>query len=688
MSGGAFFSSCGNTAADASCSSGDRSFSWNGNNQLSMKVEFTYLGTLYYDTIQTSGINWLDGTWRHVAYNMKNGQRQEIFVDGSSKMTGSNLLTYSNADNGKFVIGKSREGNYRGALSHFALYSTVLTQTQITDHATGTSSFWHDCINLIVNNNPSYFIVTRMPPVLTGASFKVTSNTGAITTPGVTPVSYDVTVPTYTLASQPMAAVSIQVAFTFSYVAPVQFKVNVCGTGDQPVTAQNTFTNAVTLPYGASSIVVTTADGVYTINTYRQPPAISALVLTFIPAYPTTPFIYSPLTPSYTGTIPATVTSVSFQVTFIGTASYTFNSGSSVTLTTPATINLNLAYGTNTIVITSTEASQGTLTYTYTLTRVAASPSALTVVESVSTGLATLPSVTPISDLGATLTGIVPYQTKELLFTATCTAPPDLYHHGIRLVLACGQPLAVPLLFGSNLINVTSVDGSYLFAITRRSLSVTNIVWSSTAVSLSSAPLTMSWPTYADGTFSYSGSVSMQVSTAQLTPTFNQSISSLTINVNGVNRPDLTNNIASPPFALNFGNNVITLTSIEATTQYTFTYQIYRALPVLQNVLFSRIKFNGTHPTFNPMNFTYNGIIVSSSLTLAVTSILSIANTPALPVLTVNGRNFGAMTHNTPIDASAVVQLMTNTVTIDTTDGIYTWNMQIGECWRERRSRE
>jgi len=90
------------------------------------------------NTVKTSGKNYLDGAWHHVAATLSSGTGMKLYVDGA--LVGSGAYSAPGNYSGWWRFGGDTAtasfpaGNFLGVLDEVAFYSTVLTATQLAEH--------------------------------------------------------------------------------------------------------------------------------------------------------------------------------------------------------------------------------------------------------------------------------------------------------------------------------------------------------------------------------------------------------------------------------------------------------------------------------------------------------------------------------------------------------------------------
>jgi len=186
--------------------------------------------------------------------------------------------------------------------------------------------------------------------------------------------------------------------------------------------------------------------------------------------------------------------------------------------------------------------------------------------------------------------------------------------------VASGQPITVPLNFGSNTITVNVTDGGVLQAYT---ITVTrpasNYLSNLTAQSgTTNIPLA---PAFDKGTTAYTATVGIDVTTMTVTPTAENSASTITVNGTAV-----PSGSASGPITLNLGVNNISIAVTNAGNVRTYTIAVTKIDTSLSGFTLKTPPATSLAytPTFQSTVLSYSTALVSKpSLIVTPTATLS-----------------------------------------------------------------
>jgi hypothetical protein len=96
----------------------------------STNITFIILNSVY----KTTGINFYDGTWRHIAWSIASDNKWYIYINGIVVSNGAITQAVPNTTYIRQFIGKSGNGdgyNIGGGIQDFRIYNTALTSTEV-----------------------------------------------------------------------------------------------------------------------------------------------------------------------------------------------------------------------------------------------------------------------------------------------------------------------------------------------------------------------------------------------------------------------------------------------------------------------------------------------------------------------------------------------------------------------------
>lgn len=172
--------------------------------------------------------------------------------------------------------------------------------------------------------------------------------------------------------------------------------------------------------------------------------------------------------------------------------------------------------------------------------------------------------------------------------------------------VASGQPIAVPLNFGSNTITVNVTDGGVLQAYT---ITVTRLAsnYLSNLTAQSGTTIIPLVPTFDKGITGYTATVGFDIATMTVTPTAENSASTIT-----VNGATVVSGSASSPINLNVGSNTISVVVTNAGSTRTYTITVTRAdSPYLSGLT---VQSGSTVITLSPTPFVKTTMGYSASV--------------------------------------------------------------------------
>jgi gliding motility-associated-like protein len=380
--------------------------------------------------------------------------------------------------------------------------------------------------------------------------------------------------------------------------------------------ASGTPSGAISLNVGGNTIttVITAEDGIstktYTINVTRAPSANADLADITLSAGSLNPS-FAAGTLNYTANVGNAVTAINLTQT-TADAGATIKVNGVTVASGAASANIPLTVGAN-VITTIVTAQDGTTTKTYkvTVTRAQSSNADLANI-TLSAG-----TLSPVFAAGATsyAASVANAVTTIKLTPTVADATATIKVNGTTVASGAASG-NIALVVGANTVTtvVTAQDGTpktYTVTVTRAPSSNANLA----NITLSNGTLN---PVFAQGTVSYTASVSNAVSSLTLTPAVADATATVQVNGNAV-----SSGSASGAIALAVGPNIITaLVTAEDGTQKSYTVTVTRAKSPNADLADLTLSSGTLSPSFTGGTVTYNvavgNLITSVALTPAV----------------------------------------------------------------------